>query len=402
VIDTPWSESIILDGDPSDFSAQASFDTSGDGRNGITWDDEFLYLAVQHPDVEFGGDAHWFVAYIEGNTPGSRDGITLGTQTPRLSFAPRYALAWKADGSYNALFTLDDSDPQSSYWQATDFILGTNGFEAYEDQSLQSIEFQIPRAQVDVSDVVSMHVGWVYEGAGFESTYSVSPAESLVDASYDPDYMAHFAFDLTGVTAPGAYEAVVAPFEHTIQIDGDPNDWFDSEAYLTDAGANYLTWDSENLYWGTTHWDVASGGWAHWFVTYFGTGQGGTTNGLTIGTQQPSLPFEATHALMWKADGTYHAMQTYDETAMQWIATDYYLDGTRGNVAENESLNTVEFSVPFSQLGDVDIYDVHMGWIYEGAGFESSYSPSPADSYVGGYDPDYLSSLSADRTSLSR
>ncbi|MEQ1502087.1 MAG: hypothetical protein ABMB14_07640 [Myxococcota bacterium] len=44
-------------------------------------------------------------------------------------------------------------------------------------------------------------LGWVFEGAGFESTYAGVPSDTFVDG-YDVDFATNLAFDLTDPASP--------------------------------------------------------------------------------------------------------------------------------------------------------------------------------------------------------
>ena len=59
-----------------------------------------------------------------------------------------------------------------------------------------------------VGDTFAIHVNWLFEGGGYESSYAPVPAGSHAD-SYDPDYSQVFVFDRRLQAAPA--DAVPAP-----------------------------------------------------------------------------------------------------------------------------------------------------------------------------------------------
>lgn len=192
----------------------------------------------------------------------------------------------------------------------------------------------------------------------------------------------------TGETSPEpTTDTAPPPWRHTIVIDGDPSDFLPEETFATSSGTVGLTWDDTHLYIGVNHPDVSGGGPEHWVLVYLGDGATGTTSGVQFNTQQPALPTPFTHLLRWKADGSWSSWMTWDGGT--WQDTPSWLGTAGSSYAEDEGLGTVEFAVPLAAFGGAGSIAVHLGWVYEGSGYESSYAPVPADSFVDGYDPDY-------------
>ncbi|MGC6515746.1 MAG: MopE-related protein, partial [Myxococcota bacterium] len=197
-----WSSGITVDGYATDWIGDIQFATSagGDTRTAITWDDTNLYIGVEHPDVATGGAQHWVVAYIGNGDAGSTTGLLFNTQEPGLPFEATHAMRWKADDSYNGFATWDGAG-----WQEAANWLGTNGSEKAERNDESVAEFAIPLSEIGDPSTLSIVVHWVYEGAGFETSYAATPSFLYADASYDPDPAEYYAFNLAATTAPRFY-----------------------------------------------------------------------------------------------------------------------------------------------------------------------------------------------------
>ncbi|MCA9491258.1 MAG: hypothetical protein KC621_15110, partial [Myxococcales bacterium] len=146
--------------------------------------------------VAAGGPEHWVVIYLGDGAAGTRDGITLNTQQPALPAPFRFAVRWKADDSYNALDVWNGAG-----WSVQANWLGTQGSAVAESNANQAVEFRIPLAALGGASRVSVITSWVFEGAGFETTYSPLPSGTFTDG-YDPDPTTYYSFDLTGPGAP--------------------------------------------------------------------------------------------------------------------------------------------------------------------------------------------------------
>jgi hypothetical protein len=184
-------------------------------------------------------------------------------------------------------------------------------------------------------------------------------------------------------------------WSRTPTLDGYISDWLPTETFLTNQGGgalNYVTWDADNLYVASKHPDVAAGTALHWLIIYVGNGSRGNAAGLTHNTQQPGLPFGATHMIRWKANNSYNSLETADGLG-GWSGTPGWL-GTVGAVAERNDQSVVELRIPRAALGLDDGVVLHISWQYEGAAFESTYGGTPASSFLNAtYDPDFSSAL---------
>jgi alpha-tubulin suppressor-like RCC1 family protein len=197
-----WDQPITVNGDASDWTPENTFSTtSGGGQETlVTWDDDFVYVGARNSDVATGGSSHFMVVYF-GN--GDGDGDSLGrlfnTQHPGLPFAADHYLTWRADNNYNSWDVWNGSS-----FDRTEFWLGTNGSSHAENNGNQVVEFAIPRAAVGNPEALDVVVLWVFEGAGFESTFHGTPATAFSNG-YDPDPTEYYQFFFNQSVAPTAY-----------------------------------------------------------------------------------------------------------------------------------------------------------------------------------------------------
>jgi len=191
-----WSHTATVDGDVSEYSADETWATTG-GSVHITWDATTLYVASSHPDAETGGELHWLMVYVGDGSTGTTEGATMNSQQPTLPVPMSHVARRKADGSYDDLLAWSGTE-----WASTaGWLSGGPGQVA---EAGQAVELAIPLADIATEQLV-VHVAWLYEGTGYESTYSGAPAASFVDG-YDPDYSAVFTFDLLSADAPAVQQ----------------------------------------------------------------------------------------------------------------------------------------------------------------------------------------------------
>ena len=219
------------------------------------------------------------------------------------------------------------------------------------------------------------------------------PTDADADADADADTDSDTDSDADSDTDTDA-DTGQAAWSRTATVDGLADEYGADEAFSTTAGTTWLTWDADTLFVATTHPDVATGGPEHWLMIYLGDGSAGTTQGVVMGTQAPVLAVAASHVVRRKADGSYDDVLGFDGAS--WVSTPGWLSGGPGAAAE--SGETVELAIPLAGIADGNLV-VHVSWVFEGAGFESSYAPTPAASFTDGYDPDYGTFLSFDRRS---
>jgi hypothetical protein len=162
----------------------------------------------------------------------------------------------------------------------------------------------------------------------------------------------------------------------------------------------YWTADATGLYFGLNGPDIQSGGSQHFVVAYLGIPGIGSTSGINFNTQQPNLPFIATHAFVYRADGGYTQFFDYSTSAWTPIAS-------TGGTAESgmffeAGLPWVDFNYAFVVPPAVNFL-AYM--LFEGSGFESSYAVMPSTSFPNGtYDPNpdtYFHRLIPEPTTLA-
>lgn len=223
----PWSFGSPIDADLTDYPEESRFVSSSGTSTWVSWDATDLYVAVNHPDVQTGGDQHWVLIYL-GNGDGSAPyGPVLNTQEPTLPFGASHVIRWKADDSYNSLMSWDGAG-----WVDLPSWLGTEGSEVAESNDFQNVEFRIPRAALGIEDQVELIVSMVYEGAGFESTYNAIPSGSLggADGVYDPDHAEYYSFDLSHPNPPNAtFPSLPEGVESCNGVDDDGDGLIDEE-----------------------------------------------------------------------------------------------------------------------------------------------------------------------------
>ena len=220
---------------------------------------------------------------------------------------------------------------------------------------------------------------------------ATTTSSSMSSTSTVPTSTTNTTVSTTLSTTPGGWS-------HNITIDGDLSDWTQDELFVIDGGTAHITWDADSLFVGVSHLDLVTGGSNHWVLIYVGNGQDGATDGVTFNTQQPALAFPVRHLVRWQVSDTWNSLLTWSTN--EWIETPLWLGSGGNGYAEDEANQAVEFQLSRALLGLNDRAVVHINLLYEGAGFESSYAPSPTTSFATGtYDPDYGAFWDFDLTS---
>jgi hypothetical protein len=195
----PWSAAITVDG-AWDCPAGAGFLTTTPPTAGLpaaclTWDPTYVYVAWRHPDASTGTAAHFFWLYTGHGGPGALTGVTYNTQQPGLVAPMTRHLRRKADGSFDSLLT----------WSGVAWTDSAPGWLSGGGRQVARagdvLELRLPRADLGVTDTLLIAGGWLFEGAGSETTFSGSPSTAFSDG-YDPDLTHVWQFDLTSPDAP--------------------------------------------------------------------------------------------------------------------------------------------------------------------------------------------------------
>lgn len=243
---------------------------------------------------------------------------------------------------------------------------------------------------------------WVYPMAlagcsGFKGTdYTTIPdagdddtdadADSDADGDVDADSDADGDADADTDTDVDADTDPTGAYRHTIIIDGNTSDFTAEETFPIGGGSLHVTWDTVNLYVGLSHPDIGTTN-QHWAILTLGNGSPGTTAGVQHGTQQPELPFEATHVIRWQLSDAYNSLLTYN--GADFTESPYWFGTAGSSYTSNWALDQAELQIPLSAIGVGGPFSLHFSLLYEGAGYESTYAPMPSSSFVDGYDPDY-------------
>lgn len=94
-----------------------------------------------------------------------------------MPFAASHAFVYRADGSEQQLYTYNTGLGQ---WEAS-----ATPITAIENSDF--LEFQIPNSEFTATGSVQLLSWFVFEGAGFESSYAVAPDNAFANSSFDPD-----------------------------------------------------------------------------------------------------------------------------------------------------------------------------------------------------------------------
>jgi hypothetical protein len=425
-----YTHTIIVDGAVSDFVGGEYFKTSTNGdATYFTWDASNFYAGTANPDV-LANSHHSFLVYLsDGVSPGTRIGVKFNNQQPVLPFEANTLLKWDADlgeaQGTNALYTWSGTD-----WIETPSFFGTQGSALAVDTSFKALEMKVPLGifGADTSRTIRAHACWistVTAALETEKSYAATPWQSFFDRP-DPDYTQYFEFDLNGSQFPGNYNAINGPGatdtgtnpvetgggtgdtavpvlggpwrNFGVAVDGNASEFLPGEEFPTSAGVVsgvdsdfWITWSDTDVYLASRHHDVETGTSKQHLMIYLGNGTAGSTTGVQIGTQTPTLPFQANYAIEWRADNTYDGLWHY--TAGAWHEQPYFFSGDPldGNVlVEEPALQTVEMSLPWTAIGLTSHLMVDQVWVDASAGAEKTYSGSPVGSFTeGAADPNY-------------
>jgi hypothetical protein len=197
----PWQLTPTIDGSIAEWPEEARFTTSASTFAYVGWDDTFLYLATTHPDVGSGGPQHWALAYVGSGAGGTTTGVVHNTQGPTLPFQASFLIRSKLDDSYSSLQSYSGGS-----WTTSSPLFGVGG--AVRAESGTTVEMAVPLATLGVTDQLDLVMTLLYEGTGFESTYSATPSTTLSDGAYDPNYTKYWSFDLTSSSPSASYVAL--------------------------------------------------------------------------------------------------------------------------------------------------------------------------------------------------
>jgi hypothetical protein len=191
-----YTHTVVIDG-VNDFLPEETFTSSTVGHVGyVAWDDTYLYLGMNSPDLAADSPLVWLVAYL-GGAAGTTAGVTYNTQQPQLGFDARWHLHWRASDDLGGALE----------WTGMSWVDPGFGPAANSDDAGSSGTFvELRVALADLGDPASLdlHLGMLREENLNEASWAAVPSSSYVDG-YDPDYTKHYAFDLLGSTWPNDY-----------------------------------------------------------------------------------------------------------------------------------------------------------------------------------------------------
>jgi len=188
----PWNHTIEIDG-ANDFTPDEDFQSTGEGLGFITWDADYVYIAMDSPLFVENSPDDWFVVYV-GAPGGTTTGVAYGPQQPTLPFAAGFHTRWRVGVSEFSVLAWDGSSWVDSGWDLTDDWAAEENF----------FEMRIPRADIGDPSTVRLHLSLVKNVDMEERTTAGVPSTSFVNG-LDPDYEAYFEFDFLGTDAPGTY-----------------------------------------------------------------------------------------------------------------------------------------------------------------------------------------------------
>ncbi|MFO7564832.1 MAG: Ig-like domain-containing protein [Enhygromyxa sp.] len=196
---TRYYHTIEIDG-VNDFEPDETFNSSTLGHVGyIAWDEDYLYLGMNSPDLAADDPSTFLVAYL-GGLAGTNTGVLYNTQQPVLPFDARWHLRWKASDDFGGALEWDGGE-----W----FDPGFGPIAGSEDvaSSESFVEMRIAWGDLEWPDLIDLHLGMLREEADNEACWAAVPAGSYVDG-YDPDYAQYFQFDVLASMYPSEYEPI--------------------------------------------------------------------------------------------------------------------------------------------------------------------------------------------------
>ena len=157
----------------------------------------------------------------------------------------------------------------------------------------------------------------------------------------------------------------------------------DEQFSTTSTGYNaYFAWDANYFYIGYKGPDINAMSSSKWLIIYL-DGTPGTTTGMTLNTQTPSLAFAAKYLFMWRTTNDYFGSWLYNGSSWAGPSSVSASDYSKSN-------DYFEMRIPLSSIGNPSKLKVHVNMLNETPGSEWTYGGVPANSFSDSYDPDYL------------
>lgn len=193
-----YSHSIVIDGLVDFDLEKEGFNTSTNGFLAyITWDNDYLFIGFQGPDIELNDPFKWLLIYIgNGDVPGgTTTGFIYNDQIPSLPFAASYHIRWQGSGDFINAQMFNGSSWVNAGWDFTGDAM----------KNLDFVELRIPLVDIGTPiNSLHIHINMVTTNLGGEWSYAAVPYDSFTD-SYDPNYTKYFDFNLIYPLPPNNY-----------------------------------------------------------------------------------------------------------------------------------------------------------------------------------------------------
>jgi len=171
---------------------------------------------------------------------------------------------------------------------------------------------------------------------------------------------------------------------HTISLDG-INDFVAADEQFSTTSTGYyayFAWDANYFYIGYKGTDIGISNSSKWLIIYL-DGTPGTTTGMTLNTQTPSLPFASKYLFMWRTSNDFFGSWIYNGSS--WSSP------SAVSVSDyNKSNDYIEMRISRASIGNPSKLKVHLNMLNEAAGSEWTYGGVPGTSFNDGYKPGFL------------
>jgi hypothetical protein len=220
------------------------------------------------------------------------------------------------------------------------------------------------------------------------TTYAFGPVQLTDDGATFSCAVANLA----GMVTSEETVLHVTPFvkyAHTIVIDS-VNDFLPEETFATTSRDHtaYIAWDADYLAFGMQGPAVLSGSDHIQMVIYLGGSGTGSSTGLSINSQQPTLPFAADYAIQSILNG---GTALWHSSGAGWST----VNAPSLDVARRDSF--VELHVSWADLGDPSTVSVAIAMVNDLPGEEATFAGVPRNSFADGPNVNYETYYSFDR-----
>ena len=165
-----WSMSIEVDGSLRDWMPGTAFPTD-EGRNYLSWDDEKVYVAVQHPALAVDSEHLSVMVYLGNGTHGLETSAKIGSQVSQLPAPISHALRWTLKDSVELLVPnakggwVVQRGRSDTVWEASDAGAGV-------------VELAVAREILALDQDLIVHINIVDATPGAEHSFAPTPYAS--------------------------------------------------------------------------------------------------------------------------------------------------------------------------------------------------------------------------------